>query len=84
MREICETCGAAGVTVPPMSKPPAPPMANRSWYLPADVADALAAAVEDIHFTTRRPKHEVIAAAVAVALEHRPEILARLNRDAAA
>jgi len=67
-----------------MSKPSAAPMRNRSWYLPADAADALAAAVEDIHYTTRRPKHEVIAAAVTVALEHRAEILALLTTNAAA
>ncbi len=59
-------------------------MQRRSWYLPADVADHLAAVVDDIHFTTRRPKHEVIAAAVAVALEHQDDILARVSSAGAA
>ena len=54
-------------------------MAHRSWYLQRGAADEFAAAVEDIHFVTRRPKHEVIAAALAVALDHRDAIEARLN-----
>lgn len=58
--------------------PSPPPMAHRSWYLAADVAERLAAVVDDIHFATRRPKHEVLGAAVAVALEHRDDIEARL------
>jgi hypothetical protein len=48
-------------------------MRRRSVYLAAEVADRLDEAVADIHFGTRRPKHEVLAAAVAVALEHRAE-----------
>jgi hypothetical protein len=51
---------------------------HSSWRLPADVADRLAAVVDDIHFATRRPKQAIHAAVVAVALEHQPEILARL------
>jgi hypothetical protein len=54
-------------------------MRRRSWYLPADIADRLASVVEDIHFTTRRPKHEVLAAALGVAVEHQDEIVARLT-----
>jgi hypothetical protein len=54
-------------------------MRHRSWYLAADVADRLAAVVDDIHHVTRRPKHEVLSAAVAVAVEHQAEILARLT-----
>lgn len=80
---MCETSGAAAATVASMSKPAAP-MQHRSWYLPADVAERLAAAVADIHFTTRRPKHEVLAAAVDVALEHRADIMARLTGEDAA
>jgi len=57
-------------------------MRHRSWYMSADVADQLAAVVDDIHFATRRPRHEVLAAVVGVALEHRGEIEARLaGRD---
>lgn len=58
--------------------PAATGMRRRSVYLAAEVADRLDKAVADMHFATRRPKHEVLAAAVAVALEHRDEIEARL------
>lgn len=54
-------------------------MRRRSIYLPSDVSDRLAQVVDDIHFATRRPKHEVLAAAVVIAMEHREDILARLN-----
>lgn len=59
-------------------------MAHRSWYLRADVAERLAAAVTDLHFTTRQPRHEVLAAVIEVALGHRAEIEAQLARDGAA
>ena len=55
-------------------------MRRRSVYLAAEVADRLDKEVADIHFTTRQPKHEVLAAAIAVALDHRGEIEARLTR----
>lgn len=56
-------------------------MDRRSWYMPKSSADALAAAVEDLHFDTRRPKHEVLRALVEVALEHRGEASARLKGE---
>ncbi|MFF7139583.1 hypothetical protein ACFZBZ_45795 [Streptomyces sp. NPDC008196] len=56
-------------------------MDRRSWYMPKSSADALAAAVEDLHFDTRRPKHEVLRALVEVALEHRGEAVARLKGE---
>lgn len=59
-------------------------MRRRSVYLAADVADQLDQAVDDLHYATRRPKHEVLAAAVAVALDHRTEIEARLTQGSAA
>lgn len=62
-----------------MTTPDPPPMRHRSWYLRADVAERLDAAVNEMHFTTRRPKHEVLGAAVAVLLEHQGDILARLT-----
>lgn len=70
-------------TVGAMATTPAAPMARRSWYLPADVADRLAVLVDDIHHATRRPKHEVLAAALGVAAEHRADIEARLTGDGA-
>jgi hypothetical protein len=62
-----------------MSTTPTVPMVRRSWYLPADVADRLAVVVDDIHHSTRRPKHEVLAAALGVAVDHRADIEARLT-----
>jgi len=53
-------------------------MRRRTVYIAADIADRLDAVVDDIHYATRRPKHEVLAAAVAVALDHRADIEARL------
>jgi hypothetical protein len=55
------------------------PMARRSWYLSKAVADRLAEAVDDIYFTTRRPKHEVLAEILAEGLEHRDAVEARLT-----
>jgi hypothetical protein len=54
-------------------------MSHRSWYLAADAAERLAAVVDEIHHVARKPKHEVLSAAVAVAVEHQAEILARLT-----
>lgn len=54
-------------------------MDRRSWYMPKSVADALAEVVEDLHYDTRQPKHEVLRALVEVALEHRGEARARLK-----
>lgn len=56
-------------------------MDRRSWYMPRSVADDLASAVEDLHFDTRKPKHEVLRALVEVALEHRGEARARLKGE---
>jgi hypothetical protein len=65
----------ASMTVPAPS-----PMTARSWYMSRVLADRLAAAVDDIHWRTRRPKHEVLGAAVSVALEHEADIVAILDR----
>ena len=81
---MCETACRSPATVLGMAPTPVPPtpMAHRSWYIPADVADRLAAVVSDLHFTTRRQKSDVLAAALTVALEHRAEIEARLTGGA--
>jgi hypothetical protein len=63
-----------------MTAPAPAPMAHRSWYLAADVADRLADVVSELHFSTRRPKHEVLGAVVTVALEHQADIETRLGR----
>jgi hypothetical protein len=59
-------------------------MASRSWYLRTDVADQLADVVSDLHFATRRPRHEVLAAVISVALGHRAEIEAQLAQGGTA
>jgi hypothetical protein len=64
--------------------PAPPPMRHRSFYMRSDVADRLAAVVDDLHFSTRRPRHEVLAALVDVTLGHRAEIEARLTQGSAA
>lgn len=51
----------------------AAPAVRRSWYMPADTAAALAAAIDDEHFATRRSKAEIIAAIIAAGLGHRDE-----------
>lgn len=56
-------------------------MDRRSWYMPKESADALAAALEELHFTTRQPKHVVLAALVDVALEHLPAVEQRVSRQ---
>jgi hypothetical protein len=46
--------------------------------MPAATADALAAAVDDLHYATRRPKGDVLTALIAVALAHQDEAHQRL------
>jgi hypothetical protein len=59
--------------------PRAQSMDRRSWYMPKETAEALADAVADVHWQSHRPKHEVLAAIVGVALTHLDEVQARLN-----
>jgi hypothetical protein len=53
-------------------------MRHRSFYLAGDDLDRLASLVDDVHHSLRRPKWECWRALVAVAAEHREEIMARL------
>lgn len=46
--------------------------------MPRGTADALAAAIEDLYWSTHRPKHEVLAALVDTALAHPDEVRRRL------
>ncbi|MDX3064017.1 hypothetical protein PV518_17810 [Streptomyces sp. ND04-05B] len=55
-------------------------MDRRSWYMPQASADALADIVDDLHYATRQPKHEVLRVLVDVALEHRSDITQRLRK----
>ncbi|WP_163549148.1 hypothetical protein [Candidatus Frankia nodulisporulans] len=65
----------------PRTAPLAPAMDRRSWYMPRASAAALAAAVEDLHYATRQPKHAVLAALLAVALEHQDDARRRLTGE---
>lgn len=76
--KVCKVCNGCATLARMDTDTSAAVMRRRSVYLAADVADRLDTAVADIHYATRRPKHEVLAAAVAVALDHRAEIEARL------
>lgn len=52
---------------------------RRSWYLSETTADALAEAVEDLHFATRKPKNVILDALIAAALEQRDTVAASLT-----
>jgi len=49
-------------------------MTIRSWYMPKASADRLVALVDDVHFSTRLPKHLVMDALVNVADRYRAEV----------
>ena len=55
-------------------------MRHRSFYMRSVVADQLSEVVDDLHYATRQPRHEVLAALVDVALRHRAEIEERLKQ----
>jgi hypothetical protein len=56
-------------------------MDRRSWYMPEASAEALADAVQDLYWSTHRPKHQVLAALVETALAHQDEVRARLTDE---
>jgi len=82
---MCDMCANNGRSVAAMdtNAPERPPMAHRSWYLRADVATRLADVVTDLHYSTRRPRHEVLAAVIGFAVDHRAEIEAQLAKGGA-
>lgn len=59
--------------------PARPVMDRRSWYMPRETADAVAALVDDLHYSMRLPKHAVLDALAKTALAHRDEVEARLR-----
>ncbi len=58
--------------------PDAAQFSRRSWYMPADAAERLQRAVNDLHFETRLPKGQLLGLVVDTALRHLDEV-----RDAA-
>ncbi|WP_432182780.1 hypothetical protein [Streptomyces sp. NBC_00063] len=55
-------------------------MTRRSWYTTAAATEALSAAVDDIHFATRVPKHEVVAALFQAAADQAPAVRRELAK----
>ncbi|MEU2630597.1 hypothetical protein [Kitasatospora sp. NPDC007106] len=47
--------------------------------MPEETADALAAAVEELHWQTRQPKHVVLTVLLRGALQHQAEAAHRLQ-----
>lgn len=75
----------AGATPPdhPAPAPAAaarPTMTRRSWYVEQEAADALAAAVDDVHYATRVPKHIVASALMRAAAAQADQIAADLKQ----
>lgn len=75
-----DTAGTApeGAAAPPAKAPAKEKvkMARRSWYLSEAVADELSEAVDEIHYSTRQPKHAVLDALIRAGLEHRDDVAA--------
>ncbi|WP_151775799.1 hypothetical protein [Streptomyces abyssomicinicus] len=55
-------------------------MTRRSWYTEASVADAFQRAVDDIHHSTRVPKHEVVAALLEAAVAQADRVQRKLGK----
>jgi hypothetical protein len=58
-------------------------MRHRSFYMRAEDLARLQEAVDDLYYSTRKRRHEVLAALIGVALAHRAEIEAWLKERAA-
>lgn len=59
----------------------APAMSRRSWYAEKESVDALAAAVDDIHFATRAPKHEIVSALFRAAAAAAPKVSKQFSHE---
>lgn len=59
----------------------APEMSRRSWYAEKEAVDALAAAVDDIHFATRAPKHEIVSALFHAAAAAAPKVRKKFSHE---
>ncbi|MGW1008194.1 hypothetical protein [Streptomyces sp. NPDC002520] len=56
-------------------------MTRRSWYTKTTAADAFQAAVDDIHHSTRVPKHEVVAALLEAAVAQSERVGRKLGKS---
>lgn len=78
---VGSTADVVRLGAPPRKAPAVGPreMDRRSWYMPRASADALAEAVEGLHWQTRQPKHVILAALIEAALQQRDQVARRLS-----
>ncbi|MBB6122183.1 hypothetical protein [Nocardiopsis algeriensis] len=57
-----------------------PMMSRRSWYAEQDAVEALAAAVDEVHFATRVPKHTIVSELFRVAAAAAPKVEKKLKK----
>ena len=57
-------------------------MVTRSWYLPEDIANALAAAADELYYDLRGkvPKHAVLAALIAAGIDQTATVREKLSQ----
>lgn len=60
--------------------PESPVMSRRSWYAEKEAVEALAEAVEDLHFATRVPKHTIVSELFRQAAAAAPKVQKKLSR----
>lgn len=81
---VITKAGRAAAGIPePVAATPAESATRATLYMRPRTAEELAKFLEDTYHDTRRPKADVLAALVRVALAHSPEILAQLRGEAA-
>jgi hypothetical protein len=56
-------------------------MTRRSWYITTGTADLFQKAVDDIHHSTRVPKHEVVAALLEAAVGQSERVQRKLSKE---
>lgn len=58
----------------------APVMSRRSWYAEQDAVESLATVVDDIHFATRAPKHQIVSELFRAAVAAAPKVEKKLSK----
>lgn len=58
-----------------------PAMSRRSWYAEQDAVEALAKTVEELHFATRAPKHQVVSELFRAAVAAAPKVQKKLSHE---
>lgn len=66
---------------PTMAPASGPSMTRRSWYASSDAVQELARVVDDIHYTTRVPKHEVVSELFKAAVAAAPRVEKKLSKE---